>query len=98
MQRDVGAAPPRAGGYPNPNPTPTLYQVAPCGPAELLGRMEKSLLPLELCELGTLGWSLIELGQVELAAGLTLALALTLTLALALTRTLTLTRSSSPPA
>ena len=31
--------------------------------------MEKSLLPLELCELGTLGWSLIELGQVELAAG-----------------------------
>ena len=31
--------------------------------------MDKSLLPLELCELGVLGWSLIELGQAELAAG-----------------------------
>ena len=60
--------------------------------------MEKSLLPLELCELGTLGWSLIELGQVELAAGLTLALTLTLTLTPALALTLTLTRWSSPPA
>ena len=46
-----------------------LVPVAPCGPAELLGLMDKSLLPLELCELGVLGWSLIELGQAELAAG-----------------------------
>ena len=30
--------------------------------------MEASALPLELGELGVLGWSLVELGQAELAA------------------------------